>query len=147
MNDVTRENNGLRNPFSPPAFSPPLSSISIQTLSSKVRFMLGPNKLPPYSCCIHSFMQLHTSECLWASHVVPVVKNPPANAGDVRDAVLTPGSGISPGGGHGNPLQYSCLENSMDSEPCRLQSIGSQSRTWLKPLSTHTLDACKCSWQ
>ena len=43
-----------------------------------------------------------------------MVKNPPANAGDVRDAGLIPGSGRSPGGGHGNPLQYSCLENLMD---------------------------------
>ena len=40
-----------------------------------------------------------------------VVKNQPANAGDVG---LIPGSGRSPGGGHGNPLQYSCLENPMD---------------------------------
>ena len=43
-----------------------------------------------------------------------VVKNPPANAGDVNDAGSIPGSGISSGGGHGNPLQYSCLENPMD---------------------------------
>ena len=41
-------------------------------------------------------------------------KNPPANAGDIRDVGLIPGSGSSPGGGHGNPLQYSCLENLMD---------------------------------
>ena len=40
-----------------------------------------------------------------------VVRNPPANAGYVRDAGSIPGSGRSPGGGHGNPLQYSCLEN------------------------------------
>ena len=40
-------------------------------------------------------------------------KNLPDNAGDSRDTVLIPGSGRSPGGGHGNPLQYSCLENSM----------------------------------
>jgi len=46
--------------------------------------------------------------------VVLVVKNPPANAGDIRDAGLTPGLGRSPGGGHGNPLHYSCLENPMD---------------------------------
>ena len=39
-----------------------------------------------------------------------MVKNLPANAGDIRDADLIPGSGRSPGGGHGNPLQYSCLE-------------------------------------
>ena len=43
-----------------------------------------------------------------------VVKNPPANAGDLRDLDSIPGLGRSPGGGHGNPLQYSCLENPMD---------------------------------
>ena len=48
-----------------------------------------------------------------------MVKNPPANTGDRRDARLIPGSGRSPGGGHGNPLQYSCLENSMDREVWR----------------------------
>ena len=41
------------------------------------------------------------------------IKNPPANAGDVRDAGSIPGSRRSPGGGHGNPLQYSFLENLM----------------------------------
>ena len=43
-----------------------------------------------------------------------MVKNPPANAGDVRDTDVIPGSGRSPGEGHGNSLQYSCLENPMD---------------------------------
>ena len=43
-----------------------------------------------------------------------MVKNPSANAGDIRDAGSVPGLGRSPGGGHGNPLQYSYLENSMD---------------------------------
>ena len=43
-----------------------------------------------------------------------MVKNPPANAGDVRDAGSIPGSGRTPGKGHGNPLQYSCLENPVD---------------------------------
>ena len=43
-----------------------------------------------------------------------VVKNLPANAGDLRDADSILGSGRSPGGGRGNPLQYSCLENLMD---------------------------------
>ena len=51
---------------------------------------------------------------IWASHVVLVVKNPPASAGGAWDQGLIPGSGRSPGGGHGNPLQYSCLENPMD---------------------------------
>ena len=49
-----------------------------------------------------------------ASQVVLAVKNPPANAGDARDTGLIPGSGRSPGEGHGNPLQYLCLENPMD---------------------------------
>ena len=44
-----------------------------------------------------------------------MVKNLTANAEDVRDAGSIPESGRSPGGGHGNPLQYSCLENPMDS--------------------------------
>ena len=54
-----------------------------------------------------------------------MVKTLPADAGDIRDVDgfnLIPGSGRSPGGGHDNPLQYSCLENPMDREPGRLQS-------------------------
>ena len=47
------------------------------------------------------------------SQVALVVKNPPANA-EVRDLDSVPGSERSPGGGHGNPPQYSCLENPMD---------------------------------
>ena len=43
-----------------------------------------------------------------------MVKNPPANAGEPGNVGLIPGPGRSPGGGHGNPLQYSCLENPMD---------------------------------
>ena len=50
----------------------------------------------------------------WVSQVALVVKNPAANAGDVRDTGLTPGWGSSPGERSGNPRQYSCLENSMD---------------------------------
>ena len=50
----------------------------------------------------------------WTSQVVLVVKNLPASLGDTRDAGSIPGSGRSPGGGHGNPLQSSCLENPMD---------------------------------
>ena len=50
-------------------------------------------------------------EVLGASLVAHVGKNPPANAGDLGSV---PGLGIPPGGGHGNPLQYSCLENPMD---------------------------------
>ena len=63
---------------------------------------------------------------VWASQVALVVKNLPANAGDVRDACLIPGLGRSPGGGNSIPLQYSCLENPMDKEPGGLQSVGLQ---------------------
>ena len=48
-----------------------------------------------------------------SSQVALVVENPPANAGGIGDLGLIPGPGRSPGGGHGNPLQYSCLENPM----------------------------------
>ena len=46
--------------------------------------------------------------------MVLVIKNPPANAGDIRDMGSNPGSGRSPGGNHGNPLQYWSLDSSMD---------------------------------
>jgi len=49
-----------------------------------------------------------------ASQVALVVKNQPANARDIRDGDSIPRLGRSPGGGHGNPLQDSCLENPMD---------------------------------
>ena len=63
------------------------------------------------------------------------VKNPPADAGDVRDMDSIPGSGRSPGGGHGNPPQYSCLKNPWTEGPGGLQVIGLQ-RVELKGLST-----------
>ena len=50
-----------------------------------------------------------------------VIKNLPANAREARDAGSIPGLGRSPGGGHGNPLQYSCLENPMDREAYSLR--------------------------
>ena len=50
---------------------------------------------------------------VWASQVVLIVQNPPASAGDSGDTGLIPGSGRSPGEVNGNPLQYSCLENTM----------------------------------
>ena len=51
-----------------------------------------------------------------APQVALVVKNPPANVGDITDSGSIPGLERSPGGEHGNPLQYSCLENPMDRE-------------------------------
>ena len=71
--------------------------------------------------------------------VALVVKNTPANAGDIRDLSLIPGSGRSLGGGYGNPLQYSCLENSMDRGVWKtIVHRVTKSLTWLKRLSMHT---------
>jgi len=69
--------------------------------------------------------------------VALVVKNPPAKAGDRRDPGSIPGSGRSPGEGHGNPLQYSCLENPVDrgAWQATVHRI-SKSRTQLKRLRT-----------
>ena len=61
----------------------------------------------------------------WAPQVVLVVKNPPANAEDRRDAGLIPGLGRVPGEEYGNPFQYSCMENPTE-EPGGLQSTGTQ---------------------
>ena len=67
----------------------------------------------------------------WASPVVPVVKKPPANTGDLRDTGLIPGLGRSAGEGNGNPLQYSCLEKSMDREawPATVHGVCKESDT------------------
>ena len=86
---------------------------------------------------------------LWASPVAQLVKNPLANAEDAKAAGLISGLGRSSGEGNDNPFQYSCLENSMDRGAWWLQSLGSQSHTWLsthitpfwvveEPLCTHT---------
>ena len=61
---------------------------------------------------------------MWASQVALLARDPPANAGDIREVGLIPGLGRSPGGGHGTPLQYSCLEN--PKEPGGLQFMGLQ---------------------
>ena len=67
-----------------------------------------------------------------------MVKNLPTTAGDVRDVCSIPGSRISPRGGHGNPLQYSCLENPMDRGTLRaIVRRVEKSQTRLKPLSTY----------
>ena len=71
--------------------------------------------------------------------MVSVVKNLPANAGDVRDAGSIPALGRSPGGEYGTPLHYSCLENPMDRGAWRatVHRI-SKSRTWLSDSAQHS---------
>ena len=62
----------------------------------------------------------------WTFQVALVVKNSPANARDIRNAGSIPGSGRSPRGGHGNPLQYCSWRIVRTEEPGRLQSIALQ---------------------
>ena len=77
--------------------------------------------------------------------MVLAVKNPPANSGDIRDSSLIPGSGRSPGGGHRNPLQYSCLENPMDRGAWQA-TVHRVAKSWtgLKQLSTQScVEVCE----
>ena len=75
------------------------------------RFLCGHKFSPPLSN--YKGAQLVDRMVRVGAHTI-VVKNPRANAGDIRDVGSIPGSGRSPGGGHSNPLQYSCLENPID---------------------------------
>ena len=77
----------------------------------------------------------------WASQVALMVKSPSASAGDIRNAGSIPGLGRSPGGGHGSPFQYSCLENPMDRGTNGLQSTGSHrvGHDWSDVAHMHTL--------
>ena len=74
-----------------------------------------------FSCSLvdgKGLILLPGSKLKGTSLVMLVVKNLPANTGDIRNLGSVPGSGRSPGGGHGNPLQYSCLENPKDRGAC-----------------------------
>ena len=96
---------------------------------------LRPRKLLRIQSHVSHF-QVHCIYHAGASQVALVVKNPPANAEDIRDASSIPGSGRSPGGGNGNPLQYSCLDNPMDRGTCGA-IVHRVAKTWtrLKRLS------------
>ena len=72
-----------------------------------------------------------------------MVKNPPANEGDIRDVGRIPGLGTSSGGGNGNLIEYSCLENPMDRGAWwALAHRVTQSQIQLKQLSMHTRMVC-----
>ena len=76
-----------------------------------------------------------------ASQVALVVKNPSANAGDIRDIASIPGSGRSPGEGNGNPFQYPCMKNLMDRGAWwAIAHRVTESDTTKKALHTHGLD-------
>ena len=93
---------------------------------------------PPLAHRLHTGVLLLTSFFFFrASQAVLVVKTLPAARGDVRDAGSIPGSGRSPGGGHGHLLQCSCPENPMDRGACWATVRGvPESQIRLKPLST-----------
>ena len=80
----------------------------------------------PYIQLFHALSSFPLRDGWVDIQVALAVKNLPATAGDLRDTSLIPGLGRSPGGGHGNPLQYSYLEIPWTKEPGRLRSIGSQ---------------------
>ena len=90
-----------------------------------------------FNCCfISSKLNCGLPNLVWEGGAV--VKNPLANEADAGDMGLIPGSGRSPGGGHGNPLQHSCLENYIDRRAWGGTAHGvSQSQTRLRD-RTHT---------
>ena len=111
-----------------------ICSLSLQGVRRKFKYVTGDtvthNLLPVWQFispqCFEQELEFWGSQAAgWASQVALVVKNPPANAVEKRDAGSLPGSGRSPGRRHGNPLQYSCSENAME-EPDGLQSMGLQ---------------------
>ena len=93
-----------------------------------------------YTQLMLCFLDNHQLLDVSGFQVVLGVNSPPANAGDIRDADLIPGSGRSPGGGHGNPLQYSCLEN-LTERGASWTTVDWVSQSWihLKGRSTQAL--------
>ena len=88
--------------------------------------------------------KMNTMHCKGDYHVALVVRNLPANAEDTRDMGSIPGSWSSSGGGHGNLLQYSCLENPMDRGDRWATFHGvAKSWTWLKQLNKQAHTHCK----
>ena len=83
---------------------------------------------------------------VWVSLVAQMIKNLPANTGDTGDLALIPGLGRSTGGGNGNPLQYSCVENPMDREAWRATVRGvAKSQTQLsRHMQLHEVDKTYC---
>ena len=90
-----------------------------------------------HPCNYPCFILYHVLALFWASQVMLVVKNLPANAGDTRNMGSISGSGRSPGEGNSSPLQYSCLKNLMDRGAWQA-TVHRVTKSWtrLKRLST-----------
>ena len=89
------------------------------TECSSLWYTAGPCLIFIYYCVsVNPKSLIYTSRSPWASQVALVVKNSAACAGGIRAESSIPGSRRSPGGGHGSPLQFSCLENPMDRGAC-----------------------------
>ena len=100
---------------------------------------LWPVDCSPPGSSVHGILQARILEWVAISFSKEVVNNPPANAGNAGDVGSIPGWGRSPGGGHGNPLQYSFLENPMDRGTWQaIVHRVAKSWTWLEWLSMHT---------
>ena len=122
-----------------------MSAWFISTCPTRHKFHQSRNHLRLYSL----LPSQHLAQCLgenkpslrsyWTSQVALMVKNLLVNVGDIRDASSIPGSGRSLGGEHGNPLQYSCLGNSMERGAwwAAVHTVA-ESWAWLKRLGTHT---------
>ena len=94
-----------------------MSSLQVDILTQDLWPHVCISRAHPTSLSVFRFLLLSSFLLLLARLGFPggsVVKNPPANAGEVGDAGSIPGLGRSLGGGNGNPLQYSCLRNAMD---------------------------------
>ena len=131
------------------AFFTSLDNVEEYKARKEIAFLrsrqLFAHKLPVLQFNVYSFSFFfvfffnHGYTNIWASQVALVWKNSPANAGDIRDVGMIPGLGRSPGGGHGNPLQYSCLENPTDrgAWSATVHRVAKR-QTRLKRLSMHT---------
>ena len=92
-----------------------------------------------HSQCVKIIIYAHLVNAILGSQMALVVKNPPANAGDLRDPVSIPESGRSLGEGNGSPLQYSCLENPIDRGARWFTVPGMAESDTTEQLSTHIL--------
>ena len=85
----------------------------LRTLQATVRGLQAKKRAQPHLLPCTS-VNTQPTECLGGAGISHVIKDPPANAGDIRDVGSIPGKEDSPGEGNGNPLQYLCLGNHTD---------------------------------